>query len=603
MIARTSNPFKKQASKKPFNYEPGKVRAVAAAEWEELEERLRVLKTKQTEVELPGTWTVEDYREFTLLLAAKIERDAEAIYHYKPLPVGDQFHRCMAHEVGLSGSNRAGKTNAASAEVAMAAQHLHYVREKYPTDTGLEIACVGSDQKHLTLMYQYLCEKAPFNVFMHPLTWEWTVVIPDNPEHIAYKHLWQADTPMIAPRMIKDVAWESQKESIPNKVMLHNGTNIWFYSGLVRNLPRGRRFHLVWIDEEIEQPYRWIYELRARIADWNGRIFWSATPHRATEEFDNFAARARHPQNHTKPLAHQTAFFIMLAADNFYTGGEGKAALYEKIKHNDEEVQTRWHGLSARNLWIVYPEYGDHNRNIIHEYKPWYEDSKYIIIDPGRKIAAVLFVACPMLASPTQVPLLTEEEKWYRTRPGCMVCYDELYIPRANPDMVASAIKSKLNEYPASWIQEIIIDQRGGRSVVWRGMGENDSAESLYLKAIERYDIKAREPGFRYGSSDIDFGVRSVQEGLVQDFDHLPHIFVVKPKCETLDWEFTYWKKKRDKNDNVIGYEDKDNHLLSCLRYARTRGVTWVPPPAPVDARAWTYEDMKKAIDKSRAKP
>lgn len=593
MFGRTSNPFKAERPKpkKKRSTQPVKDRAVWAALAEDIEE----LRKANARI-LPGTWNLPDANEFSYALVTLIERDSDSAYLYKPLKVGDEFHQCMCHEVGLSGSNRAGKTIAASAEVGMAAMGLHYVKEKYPKDK-VQIACVGNDGRHLSLMYEYLFEKAPYRIYQHPVTMIWSIVDENCPEANKYKHLWEEAKPFIPERMVQEVAWEDKKEKIPSLVRLYNGTVIRFYSGLVKKLPQGRKFHLVWIDEEIENPKRWIEEMRARIVDYNGRIFWSATPQRASQEFFDMELKATDPENEDKPLSQKTAFFVMRSTDNIYISKEGNEAFLAKMKDDDEQLQTRWFGQSARSFLTVYPEYGEHN--LINDYNPRYEDTNYIIIDPGVDVAGVLFAVCPQQEQHYNYDRLSEEEKWYRSRPDCLVIYDELYIKRANPDMVAEAIKNKRLQYPVTWLQDLTIDQRGGKSMIWRGMGKDESCEGLYMSALKRYEVLPRPENvdrWQYGSSDIKFGVDKTKTMLVKGFDKLPRLFIHR-RCKKLMWEFKAWQKKRDSRGEFIGYQEGNNHLLDCLRYATTRELKWVSPPEsmkhkPIDLRQ-TMADLK----------
>ncbi len=176
--------------------------------WDDLDKEIDAIKARE-HIELPGTWNIEDYNEFTLLVTDLIERDSESINLYHPLPMAIQFHHCMAHEVGLSGSNRAGKTAATSAEIAMAALGCHYLPYKYPRE-GCQIACVGNDGRHLALMYEYLFEKAAFQVFQHPITGEWRVVSEDDEICLKYAYLWKPSKPMIPERMVAEVAWDDK---------------------------------------------------------------------------------------------------------------------------------------------------------------------------------------------------------------------------------------------------------------------------------------------------------------------------------------------------------------------------------------------------------
>lgn len=547
----------------------------------------------ETGVVLPGTWTPEDANTFIMLTAELLQRDADALRLYKPLKVADQFHRCMAHEVGLSGSNRAGKTLAAAAEVAMAALGLHYIREKYPKDK-VRIACIGSDGRHLSTMYSYLFSPGRMKVFCHPQTFQWVVVIEDDPEHQKYIEHWQESEPLIPERYVKEVAWEDKKEQIPKSVLLHNGTRIRFYSGLVRKVPQGVSWHLVWLDEELMDIRRWLTEARARIADINGRLFWSATPHNATVEFWDMKMKAEDPEVGTLPPSEQTAFFEMLNADNPYISQVGMSALGRKLKDDDEEYQVRFMGKFAKDYMKVYPEFQD-NQHVIDPFPLRWGDTRYIVIDPGVDVAGVLFITCLEPWQQNQ-KYSSDQEVMLRSR-DCLVVYDELYIRQASAQIVAAAIKQKLDSQPKAWVQDFTIDKMGGRTIVWKGMQEGENAERLYMQAIEALDIKPRSPGWKYGSREVTFGIEQTKKYLVPDLeDGLPHLFVFRP-CKKLIWEFKAWKKKRKPNGEFVGYEDGNNHLLDCMRYATTRELQYVAPPDPQPTRTFTRQDFRRMVE------
>lgn len=549
------------------------------------------------DVKLPGTWTQEDYREFQNCFAELLKRERETVYLYAPLPTGDLFHRCLAHEVGLSGSNRAGKTCTASAEVGMAATGTHYVDGKYPRE-NVQIACVGNDGRHLSLMYEYLFEKAPFKIFQHPVTFKWMVVVED--EHQEFKHLWQEAEPMIPERLIKGglkkgVSWENAKEKIPKSVRLVNGTIIRFYSGLVRKMPQGRKFHLVWMDEEIDQAKKWLDEMRARIVDLNGRIFWSATPQNGTVEFQDMQDKSEDPENASKPLSQQTAFFVMQSAENKFISGIGREAFRAKMEKDDEQMQIRYFGKSARSFLSVYPEFTD--KHIVKPMTLRWEDTRYLIFDPGVDVAAVLFVCSPQQENdPEKLAVMSDQEKWYRTRPGCLVCYDELYIRRANAQAVAIQTKMKLDMHPRAWVQDLTIDKKGSKSVIWKGMKEDEDPGTIYMEALLKYGITPKVSGWQYGSYEVTYGIERTKDYLCPSADdHLPMLFITD-NCKKLIWEMKVWKKVRNNAGEFVDYEKGNNHLLDCLRYATTRGLQWVPPPQPLGPRPFARPQMNTLL-------
>lgn len=559
------------------------------ARWDNLR---RKIESMAEVTNLPGTWTQEDYRTFFTHLAEYEARCKESILTYDPLPTAILFHRCLSHEVALSGSNRAGKTNAAAAEVAYAATGTHPVEGKYPR-TGVQIACIGNDEKHLSLMYEYLFEKAPYRIFQHPVTFQWTVVV--EKEHEKYRHLWEDAAPLIPARMVKVTSWLNKKEKIPKSVVLINGTKIRFYSGLVRKMPQGRKFHLVWLDEELEQAKKWLDEMRARIVDLNGRIFWSATPHLATEEFNEMIVRAKDPENDKKAYELQTSYFLMRAQDNKYLSERGNAAFVEKMKDDDEQTAVRVEGLSALSFLTVYGQEFKKELHVINPFELRWEDTRYIVVDPGVDLAAVLFLIVPQTEDDqAKLEALPEEERRFRSKPGCIVCYDELYLRRTNATEIALKTKEKLDNHPQSYLQAMLLDKVGGKSIVWKGMKDDENPSIVYLEQFTAHDINPVEPGWVHGASDVRVGINRTKDYLIGDKTG-PYFFCTK-NCKKLIWEFGAWKKKRNQKGDFVDYEKGNNHLLDCVRYATTRGLQWVPPPSPVGPRPFGRKELGQLL-------
>jgi len=576
----------------PFPKKKKKNRDKELLKWKDLKERLENLR-HQDDVKIPSPWKEDDYNEFNELLSELVARDGDSVNLYRPLKDAKPFHECLAHEQGLSGSNQAGKTNAASTEVAYAATGTHPIPGKYPKDS-CRIACIGNDARHTSLMYEYLFEKAPYKRFFHPVLLEWFVVKPDDLEHLRYKELWHDAEPIISPRMVKKVTWVKKGDSEPRMVRLHNGTTIRFYSGLVRKMPQGRKFHLVWIDEEIDNAKAWIDELRARIQSFNGRIIWSATPQNATEQFFDFMHRAKNPDNALLPLSKQTAFFVMQSADNPYISAEGRDAFHHKLLDDDEQMQIRYFGNSARSYMLVYPEWS--SKNVIPSIKLRWEDTRYIIIDPGVDTAAVWFVAAPQLDDPRHAQH-DEFEAVYRVHPGCLVVYDELLIKRASSQLVAEAIDAKMKTHPIGPLWDLTIDQKGGRSIRSKEQAAHESIEDLYMNKILAVGIKPVKPGWKYGSSDIKAGIDQTKTMILPQQD-TPWIrlFITK-NCVKTNHQFEGYKKKRDHKGNFVGYEEGYD-LLDCGRYTTTRvGMAWQPPPESARLMQMTRSDYRQIMN------
>ena len=534
---------------------------------------------------LPPGWSEEEAVEFTLLYLELLERDKETIHLYEMLPVAKEYHFSEAHERGLSGSNRAGKSSAAAMEDGMAATGQHPAKGRYPTE-GFQGALVGLSQAHLSLLYRHLFEKGLFKIFFHPTQYEWKVVVEDDPEHQKFKHLWEPSQPVIPRRFLatgdpeSSVSWENKKEKIPNSVMLINDSILRFYSGLAVAMPQGHRFHRVRIDEELIDAYNWLTELRARLIDFDGYLDWSATPQRATEEFRLMEIRAKDPDNDKKPPSQQTAFFKMLSRDNKYISKSGRDAFEDKLVDNPEELKVRVHGEFPYDTMLVYPDFKE-NINVIEPYQLLWEDTRYIVIEPGSEEAGVLFVAVCAPATEALSAKIGDKEADVRGKEGAILVYDELLLRNTNAQILAQEVKFKLNSHTPGFLQDMTIDERAGRQtgIGQRGMQKTVGAV-FWDELIKMSVLPADDRGFRYGTSDKDMGVNKVKMYHCHDLkDGLPKLFIFST-CKRLIYEFKAWRKKRTRQGNPSGYDEKNCTLLDCLRYACTRDLEWVTAPS-----------------------
>lgn len=523
---------------------------------------------------MPGSWTIADANRFFHLFSELERRQAEPLSLYVALPVAEQMHACLAHEVGLKGANRAGKTQGAAVEVARALTGLHPIASKYPQDGGVQVCAVGFDQRHTSLMYEYLFQPGQFRVFRHPGTGKWQVVVPDDPEHKQYEKHWQKSGPLIPARLVKEVAWEDTKAHIPKLVRLHDGSTIHFYSGMAIGLPKGRRFHLVWMDEEIDDADKWLKELRPRLIDFNGRLLWSATAQSATPTYRELFLRSQEPDNLKKPLSQQVAFFTMLATDNIYLSKEGTAAFADKLANDPLEMRIRIRGDFAYDEMLVFPEY----QALLHRKETFplrWDDTLYVLFDPGIALAGVLFVLCPAPAKPRDRFSNDFEEFVRKRQEPTRIAFDELYIRNANATMVANLTRNKIVDHGGHRPHDFTIDLHGGRNK-W---GDVRPIMEIYASELKRLSVVAEEDGWRHGAADVKTGIEKIKQDLMNSpIDHKPTFFVMD-RCRWLHHEMISWKKKYGSSGQATGYEDANHHLIDLVRYGVMRGLQWITPP------------------------
>jgi hypothetical protein len=533
---------------------------------------------------LPGSWIVEDYNRFCRLMAELQRRRQEALTLYEPLDHVWEFHQCMAHEQLVKGSNRGGKTAGVSAEVGWAALGTHPIREKYPTEGGLEICCVGFNNRHLSLMFKYLFEPGQFKVWQHPVTRAWHVANPNDPEHLEHQHLWRKAKPIIPRRLVKSIAWENKKERVPSVVRLHNGTNFYFYGGLAVGLPQGWKFHLVWIDEEISEAEQWIDELRPRLIDYNGYLLWSATPQRATETYRQMYIKSQEPDQDGKPFEEQIRAFHFSSERNKFLPRAGLKGYISKVDDNPVTMRIRVGGEFAYDGLLAYPEYNS-ERHCIERFPLRRDDTLRVAIDPGRTDAGALLVVCPAPAKPKEL-IKHPVERRIRTLQAqaagrVVVAIGEVYLKNTNALDMAREIAGALKDTGLA-LHDATIDLKGGRNV-WANEG-NKHIMDVYEERLTQQDVKPRVAFWEYGSTDRKFGVEKVKEYLMDDvelheplFYHWP--FTNHSGLRWLHHNFVSWKKTYNRQGVMTGYEDLNRTLLDCLRYLLTREIVWINPP------------------------
>ena len=259
------------------------------------------------------------------------------------------------------------------------------------------------------------------------------------------------------------IAWENKKDEIPKTIRLKNGWTIHFFSA-VGAPPQGWDVDLVAFDEEIDHPL-WYTEMAARLLDRRQKNTADRArsspasssgrprPRRARSNSTTSSAAAtslrRSPTIEARrwredaDAGDQVFEFGML--DNPWVGDEAKQEFIDKFRDNPDEVNVRVYGKFALLGTRVYSDFmpkGVHGIDSFPVPEDW---TSYAVIDPGRQVCAILFVAVPPHSS-----------EWA----GRKIVYDELYIKRCDAKTFAKAFVRRVNGRP---IEFGIIDHRAGR--------------------------------------------------------------------------------------------------------------------------------------------
>ena len=549
----------------------------------------------------PTKLTVLENEEFKGVLYEVIRRKSEALKLFIPMDEQERFFACHSAERVALGGNRGGKTTVVCVEIARAVtwQDPH---DKYPAENG-KCILVGKDLQHCSkVFYEKLFKPGAFRVIRDEASGEWRSFRPNDPADQARADQARKSPPLI-PRRFYDydrIAWENKKDEIPKTIRLKNGWTIHFFSSIGAP-PQGWDVDIVGFDEEIEHPL-WYTEMAARLLDRrqknivtghvkSGKFIWSATPQAGTQQLydlkvrgDEFAAAAIDPTDGMEPIgtAGITVFeFGML--DNPWVGDEAKQEFISKFRDNPDEIDVRVYGKFALLGTRVYSDFmpkGVHGIDSIPIPEDW---TSYAIIDPGRQVCAVLFIAVP-----------PPNSEWG----GRKIIYDELYIKRCNAKIFAETLMRRVGGRP---IEFGVIDHRAGRITE---IGSGITHEAQYSAALKSAGFKFEKggQGFVWSSDDVKAGIESVRTAM-HVVDGKTQLVVMREKCKWLLWEMERYSYRKLPSGVVTDEPIKLNdHACDCLRYAFMANLRYVKPRKRKHAPGYTTVYLKQKAERAKSR-
>lgn len=464
-----------------------------------------------------------------------IARKSDALNLYRPLPNAQRFHSDHTYCRLLIGSNRAGKTLTGSVEVLRALTGRH----GYLPKTNGRCIAVGRDGEHVgEVMWKKLRAKGAFLCVPDERTGLLRAVRTDplNPRSIdpvdqERKELWVPSPPLLADRFIREIAWEDKRRGIPRLVKMTNGWECLFCSS--NGEPKlGVDVDLVWFDEEI-QNRKWYPESMARLVDRMGLFIWTATPQAATHQLAELHELAMEGKSDIRE-------FTLLIEDNPYIDEVAKRRLFDSLG-DEEERRVRYYGEYAASALRVYPEY-DPKR--IHGCEPFdipQSWTRYMVVDPGHQVCAVLFAAVP-----------PENDRLY--------VYKELYMRKCTAAIFAERVAEAIGR---DKFEAFIIDGQMARQTE---MGIGKTIATQYRDALEEKGVASRRTGhgFFSGSNDTSGRVDAVRKKMRVNVEGHSVLQVFVSACQNLDREIKgqyYNKSIPDKRARC------DDHAVDCLEY------------------------------------
>lgn len=516
----------------------------------------------------PTRLSAVEHKRLKRLLCELANRRREALRLYEPLPVLEKFHEDTRKKRLVRGSNRAGKTLGAAVELARAACGCDPTG-KYPKADG-RAAIVGLKGEHLAdVIYRKLCRPGAFRIIKDGETKEWRAFRPAV-ERERFKESKPAP-PLIPRRMIKDIAWEEKKTSTPRRITMHNGWEITFYSSK-GTPPNGIDIDYLWLDEEIENE-GWWPEMIARLLDRHGVAVWSATPQVASMHLYGL-----HLQAEDDP--EEVGEHVTLLCDNPHIDEDEKRS-FEASLPTDEERRVRVLGEFAMTGFRIYPNFdmGIHGYDLEGEVpRDW---ARYMIVDPGRQVCAVLFAAVPPPSAG-----------------NFLLLYDELYLKACDADTFGLAVGGRQDVIQP---EAFYIDGRAGRVT---DIGSGMTVESQYSAALKRHarGCKRTGFGFTWGSDDVKAGLLAVHEYLRIRGDGTPALRVARGRLPRFEHEIQRYHYKKINNQVSDEPEKRNDHLADCLRYLCSARPGWAMPVPYASQLGYAVRYMRDKADRARAK-
>jgi hypothetical protein len=522
---------------------------------------------------LPGQRSAADaiiIRQAQSLIAELARRLAESLAIYEPLPEQQRFHASMAPERLLRGSNRGGKTLPAAVEVARALTGQDPFN-KYPVKDGRWI-CVGQRDKEVAeVLYRKLFRAGAFKMILDEDTGLWRAYRPWQ-DHARVKQAKPAP-PLIPQRFIKEISWSDKKASVPSKITLVTGWELYFFSSKGKP-PQGWDVDGAWFDEEITDG-DWYPEVAARLVDReNSKFIWSACPQAATEHLYSLHERAELELHKEKPAVQE--FYITLD-DNPHQTAEQKNLFLSKLM-SEEERRVRYRGEYLKTGYTVYPEYDDYVHGVPYFTVPanW---CRFMVVDPGRQVCAALFAALP--------PPDDGGDRVY--------LYDELYIERCSAAMFGQKAGEKCR---GQAFHTFLIDSHAGRITE---MGSGKNIQRQYAEALKDNRVSCTRTGsdFMWGSDDLEGGIEAARNWLRIGGAGYPKLAVMYDRMANFRIEVKRYHYMRTAKGILSDQPAKGfSHLMDCLRYLAMYNPRYVRPPAVKKPKS----EAVKAMEAKRKK-
>lgn len=489
-------------------------------------------------------------------------RRIEALELYRPQPMQEEFHKCMAYERMLQAGNRSGKSLAAFVEDARAVLGKDPYN-KYPKRDGV-LAIVGYKEWHVgKVIYPYLFKAGAFKIIRDQETNEWRVYRPWVPQDAARKNEAKPAPPLIPPRMIKKFVWKDKGKGVFDSVELITGWKILGFSSTSKP-DQGYEADLFHIDEDVvvEDHYN---EAQGRLLDRSGRFIWSALPHDSNDAIARLAERAElQEEAHLRggPVPSTVVIRSSMMANPYLPEDAKQSAILGWKSMGDDVFRKRALGELVTDSVLMYPIWRPMN-HAIQAYKEQLPEAQEYLrtgqvplhwclrlaVDPGHSTGAALMIATPPSAA-------------------FHLAFDEIYIHGCTADMIAREIDKKTRG--KQLFQSFLIDAHGGNLT---SINTGVSPREAYEEKLAELSIRCQDTGSRFMSacSVIAYREEVMREFLAIRSNGQPMVMYDCNTCPNLEREMRRFRKLKIGQDITDkGNRRANTHLIECFEYLVT---------------------------------
>jgi hypothetical protein len=490
------------------------------------------------------------------------QRTAAVLYQWyteglrliRPSPTQEAFLSCKKKLRVAEGSNRSLKSTAGAIECARCVTHQD-PHNKFPA-RGLGLVVALDWQPHVSELWRKMTVEGEFKVIPDEHTGLPRAVRsdPKNPTQLdpydaAYRERWSDGAPLIPPRWIKRVNFESMSPPTPRWALIEGPGFRWeldFRSS--KGTPvHGKHYNFAWFDEQLMNEQFFYEAMRGLVAiheppEHTPRFWWTATSQITNPQYFELSEKAEKGSSSVET-------FRFLIKDNPYISAEEKQAFHDALP--PDERASRYYGEHALVAARIYPGFdpmGAHGCEPFEIPPTW---ARYGVVDPGRQYYATLFAAVP-----------PDERHVY--------IYDGFVIKNAGREAWAGEVKRRQHTVQ---FEAFVIDQQAGRQHPM-GAEDHEGVARQFWQAMTKQGVVPNQvatgkwAGFFPGSKDIRAREEALKGWLaIRGEGHVAgtaKLQIFRGQFPELEKQIRYACMKRD---DPSKREIREESWVQCLEY------------------------------------